>query len=238
MRLIIFVGLLFCINLSQVSCNDNDEEVNIDKNDPKIKDLLTENDLKQTESFRCGVFFAGKNFKDKPFNKLFIIPKRFGINATFHNEDQDDALAETTLPPRYSPTASCPMAEPYGTAENPSVHNDTCFWLFKKIVDKLKLEHSSFDKTPGKSIGDDTCQQVVDLKIKRMPPNKRFEFGIPIGFYFNVCDDPTWYDTGLRLSQNLCCDLDKGKKDPTYMSCDKFCEDGGQLKPCEDNEIA
>ena len=59
-----------------------------------------------------------------------------------------------------------------------------------------------------------------------------------IGFYFNVCDDPTWYDTGLRLSQNLCCDLDKGKKDPTYMSCDKFCEDGGQLKPCEDNEIA
>ena len=82
-----------------------------------------------SESFRCGVFFAGKNFKDKPFNKLFIIPKRFGINATFHNEDQDDALAETTLPPRYSPTASCPMAEPYGTAENPSVHNDTCFWL-------------------------------------------------------------------------------------------------------------
>ena len=82
-----------------------------------------------SESFRCGVFFAGKNFKDKPFNKLFIIPKRFGINATFHNEDQDDALADTTLPPRYSPTASCPITEPYGTAENPSVHNDTCFWL-------------------------------------------------------------------------------------------------------------
>ena len=57
---------------------------------------------------------------------------------------------------------------------------------FKKIVDKLKLEHSSFDKTPGKSIGDDTCEQVVELGIKRMPPNKRFKRGIPVIKFENV----------------------------------------------------
>jgi len=229
MRLKIFIVVLCWINTLQVYCQDNDEEVNIDKNDPKIKDLLTENELKETESFRCGVFFAG-DYKAKPFQKLFIIPKRFAINATFHNEDQDDALTDTKLPPRYSPKGACPVTEPYGTVDMPSVHNDTCFWLFKKIVDKLKLEHSSFDKTPGKSIGDDTCEQVVELGIKRMPPNKRFKRGIPIGFYFNVCDDTTWYDTGLRLSQNLCCDPEKGKEDPTYKSCNH--------PDFEDNEIA
>jgi len=216
-------------NLSEnVNCQDDNEEVNIDKDDPKIKDLLTENELKETESFRCGVFFAGE-YKAKPFQKLFILPKRFAINASFYNEDQEGNVLEASkLPLRYSPNAACPIANPYGTAEAPSVHNDTCFWLFEKIVSKLKLEHSSFDKTPGKSIGDDTCQQVVDLGIKRMPPNKRFKKGIPIGFYFNVCDDATWYDTGLRLSQNLCCDPEKGKADPTYKSCEEF----------EANEIA
>ena len=89
-----------------------------------------------SESFRCGVFFAG-DYKAKPFQKLFIIPKRFAINATFHNEDQDDALTDTKLPPRYSPKGACPVTEPYGTVDMPSVHNDTCFWLVRLIVSLL-----------------------------------------------------------------------------------------------------
>ena len=48
-----------------------------------------------SESFRCGVFFAGKELKDKPFQKLFIIPKRFPINQTYFSKDED-------APKRYS----------------------------------------------------------------------------------------------------------------------------------------
>jgi hypothetical protein len=66
------------------------------------------------------VFFAGKKIKDKPFQKLFIIPKRFDINASYYDEDSD-------LPKRYSNDAACPINNVYGTAKNPSVHNDTCF---------------------------------------------------------------------------------------------------------------
>ena len=47
------------------------------------------------------------------------------------------------------------------------------------MVRKLKLEHDSFDN-PGKSIGDDVCSKVVKLKIKKLPPNKRFKKGIPV----------------------------------------------------------
>ena len=86
------------------------------------------------ESFRCGVFFAGE-YKAKPFQKLFILPKRFAINASFYNEDQEGNVLEASkLPLRYSPNAACPIANPYGTAEAPSVHNDTCFWLVGFLI--------------------------------------------------------------------------------------------------------
>jgi hypothetical protein len=42
-----------------------------------------------------------------------------------------------------------------------------------------------------------------------------------------MCDDKTWYDTGLRLPENLCCDHETGIDDPTYKPCSEF----------EDNEI-
>ena len=93
------------------------------------------------ESFRCGVFFAGKNFKDKPFQKLFIIPKRFTINQTYHNPDEADAGSASTLPRRYSPDANCPIQNPYGTNDYASVHNDTCFYIvsisLKNIFGKI-----------------------------------------------------------------------------------------------------
>ena len=81
-----------------------------------------------SESFRCGVFFAGKKYKDKPFEKLFILPKRFPINQTYINDDQTSEN-DSKLPKRYSPDAACPIKNPYGTAEYQSVHNDTCFNL-------------------------------------------------------------------------------------------------------------
>ena len=95
---------------------------------------FTPNTLFFSESFRCGVFFAGKEFKDKPFEKLFIIPKRFPINQTYYNSDSE-------APKKYSDHGACPIAKPYGTVDNPSVHNDTCYNIvstmlkhFKKLV--------------------------------------------------------------------------------------------------------
>ena len=71
------------------------------------------------ESFRCGIFFAGKKPKAKPFEKLFIIPKRFPINESFYNEDSN-------APKVYSNDA-CPINDRYGTADKPSVHKDRCY---------------------------------------------------------------------------------------------------------------
>jgi hypothetical protein len=72
------------------------------------------------ESFRCGVFFAGKELKAKPFEKIFILPKRFGINASYYQED-------SSLPKTYSSDAACPIKNVYGTVKEPSVHNNTCW---------------------------------------------------------------------------------------------------------------
>ena len=47
----------------------------------------------------------------------------------------------------------------------------------------MKLEHDSFKGTKGKTIGDDICQQVLDLGVKRLPPNKRFKTGIPVSIH-------------------------------------------------------
>ena len=83
-----------------------------------------------SESFRCGVFFAGKKYRDKPFQKLFILPKRFSINTSYVNVDENnDVDSSEDRPKRYSSDASCPINNPYGTADVPSVHNDTCFHI-------------------------------------------------------------------------------------------------------------
>ena len=41
-----------------------------------------------SESFRCGVFFAGENFHDLPRMKVFVVPKKF-------ETDQCSAKGET-----------------------------------------------------------------------------------------------------------------------------------------------
>ena len=50
-----------------------------------------------------------------------------------------------------------------------------------------------------------------------------------------MCSDKAWYDTSLRLPQNLCCDPEKGKADPTFKSCDHF-DDNGKLKAKTEQE--
>ena len=37
-----------------------------------------------------------------------------------------------------------------------------------------------------------------------------------------MCEDKTWYDTGLRADENICCDPEKGKDNPTWKSCAEF----------------
>merc|ERR1712226_448654 len=139
-----------------VDCQGNKVQLKkngqIDKDSKEVKELLTKNNLTADVSFRCGIFFAGKNLKDKPFQKLFILPKRFPINQTYYNSDDEAAKV-------YSNDA-CPIAEPYGTLDKPSVHNDTCYNLFVNVVNKLKLEHDSFDNE-GKTIGDDIRKDTV-----------------------------------------------------------------------------
>lgn len=193
-----------------------DEKGQIDRNATSVQELLTTNNLTEKESFRCGVFFAGKELKDKPFEKIYILPKRFPINASYYQED------DSSLPKQYASDASCPIKNAYGTVEEPSVHNNTCWNIFYDVVNKLRLEHDSFARNKGKSIGDDMCNTLIKLGIQRLPPNIRFKDGIPIGFYYNTCTDKTWYDTGLRLPQQLCCDPKTGKSNPRYKACIDF----------------
>ena len=90
-------------------------------------------------SFRCGIFFAGKSFKDKPFQKIFIIPKRFPINQTYFDPEKKEATKV------YSNDV-CPIADPYGTVEHVSVHNDTCFNIvsISRLDDREKEGYITF----------------------------------------------------------------------------------------------
>jgi len=130
LRILLIVGVSCIFAFFQVNCQEKGKKVSldkkgqIDKNSAEVKDLLTANNLTEDVSFRCGIFFAGKNFKDKPFQKLFIIPKRFPINQTYYNPEKDS--------PKVYSNDVCPIAEPYGTVDHVSVHNDTCFNIVRK----------------------------------------------------------------------------------------------------------
>lgn len=212
----IVLSIIFSLAKAQNNKVEIDEKGQIDKDSDAVKDLLTENNLAPESSFRCGIFFAGKKTKDKPFEKLFIIPKRFPVNATLGDDD-----GKVFEPKRYSNDV-CPINDPYGAGRDGfSAQNGTCFFIFRHVVTKMKLEHDSF-QNDGKKVGDDICKKVVELGIKKLPPNKRFKKGIEIGFYFNQCTDRKWYDTSLRMPQRLCCDPKEGKDNPTYRPCEDF----------------
>ena len=77
-------------------------------------------------SFRCGIFYAGKNLKDKPFEKIFILPKRFPVNRTLVNLEDGKEIE----PKAYSNDA-CPINDPYGADRSygGSAQNATCFFI-------------------------------------------------------------------------------------------------------------
>ena len=56
-----------------------------------------------------------------------------------------------------------------------------------------------------------------------------------IGFYYNTCTDKSWYDTGLRLPEMLCCDPKTGKANPTYKSCEEFDKNGKAIAQKEES---
>ena len=76
-------------------------------------------------SFRCGIFFAGQKVKDKPSEKLFILPKRFPVNRTLADDDGN------ILEPKVYTNDVCPINDPYGTDRSygGSAQNATCFFI-------------------------------------------------------------------------------------------------------------
>ena len=59
----------------------------------------------------------------------------------------------------------------------------------------------------GNTIGDDLCLTLKKADMKRLPgPNHpKFPKGVPVGFYYNTCEDSSWYDTELRVPDGVCC---------------------------------
>ena len=75
-------------------------------------------------SFRCGIFFAGQKVKDKPSEKLFILPKRFPVNRTLGDDDGN------IFEPKVYTNDVCPINDPYGEARDKgSAQNGTCFFI-------------------------------------------------------------------------------------------------------------
>ena len=75
-------------------------------------------------------------------------------------------------------------------------------------------------ETPAtNTVGDDLCDILQnDAKMKRLPgPNHpKFKTGVPVGFYYSVCEDSTWYDSELRGNEAICC---KNRKLWKYTPC-------------------
>ena len=75
-------------------------------------------------------------------------------------------------------------------------------------------------ETPAtNTVGDDLCDILQnDAKMKRLPgPNHpKFKSGVPVAFYFSVCENSTWYDSELRGNEAICC---KNRKLWKYTKC-------------------
>lgn len=84
-----------------------------------------------------------------------------------------------------------------------------CLNLFKRLTGVLTWKTTSKKRGAPFSIGDDVCDGALKKTgLKKPPPSPRFPDGVAIGFYYNYCKDIKWYDTELRVPQNLCCKED------------------------------
>lgn len=60
----------------------------------------------------------------------------------------------------------------------------------------------------GFSLGDDICALFKSKTNMTAVPNEKVRRGLQVGFYYNVCADRAWLDTGLRVDDRVCCDAD------------------------------
>merc|ERR1719322_340610 len=160
--------------------------------DPRVKDLLTPNNLDPGVSFRCGMFYSGLEYDKKPKAKIFILPKRF-------------------------PTTCPRQPEELGPVEAKCVELFKVFLERNTLVTPSKVRDPKID-----SLGDDLCTLLATKKLRKLPPNKFFPDGIAIGFYFNACKSKKWWDTRLRMEANLCCYKDESapeKHQYKYCPC-------------------
>merc|ERR1711962_716171 len=170
--------------------------------DPRIRDLLTANDLSKNVSFRCGMFYAPESGdvikpEAKPKAKIFILPKRFKIEKATFDEVKDIEYSGKTCSDMTNGKPEEDM-EKYCTA------------LFQKFVENNNMETGSKVRDPkAHTMGDDFCEYLtkVGVPIKRAPPNKKYPDGINVGFYYNKCNDKKWYDTQLRMTEKVCCSI-------------------------------
>jgi len=200
-----FLMLMFGLSIAfaQEIETSEENEVKIDTDrfkDPKIKDLLTPNNLASDVSFRCGMFFSPNEVGEKPKAKVLILPKRFKVEAaTFDEYEGAKAL--------YNGETCSDLTD----GEPQEAMDKYCHILFSGFVERQNMLSKSQVRDPDKyRMGDDFCEYLTKVGVprNRVPPNQKFPKGIQVGFYYNKCDDKKWYDTELRMTETVCCKLE------------------------------
>ena len=140
-----------------------------------------------SEGFRCGVFFAGEKTEDPPIETIMVLPRRFAMDCT--------------QPP----------------AKQQELGQEECFDLFRIITSKINVRSKS-RRNPGNTIGDDLCDRLKISGMKRVPgpghPKPEFRDGMKVGFFYNTCTDTKWYNTGLEIPEQVCCQKKTWKNIP------------------------
>ena len=139
------------------------------------------------EGYRCGVFFAGEELGDPPIETIMVLPRRFEMDCS------------------QSP------------AKQQEIGKKECFDLFRIITSKINMRSPS-RKNPGNTIGDDLCNKLRISGMKRVPgpghPKAEFRDGMKVGFFYNTCTDSKWYNTGLIIEDQCCCQKKTWKNIP------------------------
>jgi len=94
---------------------------------------------------------------------------------------------------------------------------EECFDLFRIITSKINVRSKS-RRNPGNTIGDDLCDRLKVSGMKRVPgpghPKPEFRDGMKVGFFYNTCTDTKWYNTGLEIPEQVCCQKKTWKNIP------------------------
>lgn len=159
-----------------------------EETDDDIKDLTKDNGLDLSQSFRCGLFFAGEAGA-KPKETLYILPKLFPAECPA--DDKGDQSFNTFCTNIFNK-----MSKKI-TYETPSIY-------------QVRADE-------GFSIGDDICGLLKRdhgvINVGEENKSKKFPEGLEIGFYYNSCGNKLWTDTTLRHPEGpICCKKGRYKK--------------------------